>query len=61
MVPIVETKDVNIRSAREYPTEWTCYPADEEDDSRGPSRADERKKQPDRAPADPGYLAGYWL
>lgn len=56
-VPTEKWNDVIVRSAREYPTEWTCYPAEEEEE-KPQHESDDRAPKVDKSP---DYIAGYWL
>lgn len=44
-MPMEKAVGAVVRPIREYPTEWTWYPADEEDNEQQEQRAEGRDKQ----------------
>ncbi len=58
-MPTVNVERTGVRAIREYPTEWTWYPADEEDDEQQEQRAQERDNQTETVTSKPNYRADY--
>jgi hypothetical protein len=49
-----------VQAMREYPTEWTWYPADTEDDDQQRQREEDRKLQDETATEKANYLADHF-
>ncbi len=58
-MPTGKPKRVGVQPMKEYPTEWTCYPADQEDDDEQVQRDEKRSSQAEAATANLKNLADY--
>jgi hypothetical protein len=62
-MPTVNAQRATVRGVREYPTEWTLYPAAEEDDKWDDKwqeqRAEEGDDQTETVPSKLNYRVGH--